>query len=377
MTTVRVPTAASAARTGVVARPRGSRVPWLLVGLAVLVVSLLLALVVGPASVAGPAPITPGDVLASGWHHVSAWLAERGLPVAVAENPLSRVRDAIIWEGRAPRAVAAVLVGAGLALCGVVLQAATRNPLADPYLLGISSGAALGAVAVLVLGVAVPLPVAAFAGAVLALLATLGLAGIGGRLTATRAVLAGVAVGQAAAAGVSFVIFSTAQGDSYRDILGWLMGTFGAVSWSSVLIAAVAVVVLGGALLGFGRTLDAFSFGDVAATALGVHVVRTRWLLLVLSALLTGALVSVSGAIGFVGLTVPHVVRLLLGPGRSGNAAVARTSAAVGGVFLLWADTVARTAFAPLDVPVGVLTALLGAPVFAILLMRSRRRGEA
>ena len=135
--------------------------------------------------------------------------------------------------------------------------------------------------------------------------------------------------------------------------------------------------MLGGVLIGFGRTLDAFSFGDVAATALGIDVVRTRWLLLVISALLTGALVSVSGAIGFVGLTVPHVVRLLLGPTRAGNAEVARTSAVVGAIFLLWADTVARTVFAPLEVPVGVLTALLGAPVFAILLMRGRRRGEA
>ncbi|WP_156254018.1 iron chelate uptake ABC transporter family permease subunit [Pseudactinotalea terrae] len=355
---------------------RRPQVPWLGIGLVVLVLSILVAIVIGPASVTGPAPITPLDVLGSAWHHVTAWLAERGLPVTVAENPLSLVRDGIIWQGRAPRAVTAVLVGAGLALCGVVLQGATRNPLADPYLLGISSGAALGAVAVLILGVAVPLPVAAFVGAVLALLATLALAGIGGRLTATRAVLAGVAVGQAAAAGVSFIIFSTAQGDSYRDILGWLMGTFGAASWSSVLIALVALVVIGGVLLGFGRTLDAFAFGDTAATALGVNVPRTRWLLLVLSALLTGAMVSVSGSIGFVGLTVPHVVRLLLGPTRSGNTAVARTSAAVGGIFLLWADTVARTVFTPLEVPVGVLTALLGAPVFAFLLLRSRRRGD-
>lgn len=372
--TTRLEVSAAAAQQ---AARRRLRVPWLGIGLVVLAVSVLLAIVIGPASVAGPAPITPLDVLGSAWHHLSAWLAERGLPIAVAENPLSLVRDGIIWQGRAPRALAAAGVGAGLALCGVVLQGATRNPLADPYLLGISSGAALGAVAVLILQIAVPLPLAAFVGAVLALLATLALAGIGGRLTSTRAVLAGVAVGQAAGAGVSFIIFSTAQGDSYRDILGWLMGTFGAASWRSVLIALVALVVLGGILLGFGRTLDAFAFGDTAATALGVDVPRTRWLLLVVSALLTGAMVSVSGAIGFVGLTVPHVVRLLLGPARSGNAAVARTSAAVGGLFLLWADTVARTVFMPLEVPVGVLTALLGAPVFAFLLLRSRRQGAA
>ena len=355
---------------------RRSGAPWLLIGLVVLAVSLVLALVVGPASVTAADPITPGQVLGSAWHHLVTWLAELGLPVTVPENPLSPIRDAIIWEGRAPRALTAVLVGAGLALCGVVLQAVTRNPLADPYLLGISSGASLGAVAVLVLGLAVPLTVAAFTGAVLALLATLALAGVGGRLTATRAVLAGVAVGQACGAAVSFVIFSTTKGDSYRDILGWLMGTFGAAQWSSVAIAGTALILFGGVLLGFGRTLDAFAFGDTAATALGIDVVRTRWLLLLLSALLTGALVSVSGAIGFVGLAVPHVVRLLLGPARAGNAAVARTSAVVGAIFLLWADTVARTVFAPLDVPVGVLTALLGAPVFAILLLRGRRRGE-
>lgn len=356
---------------------RRPRVPWLAVGLVLLVVSLLLAVVIGPASVTGPAPITVGEVVGSGWHHLTSWAARLGLPVTPADNPLSLVRDGIIWQGRAPRALTAVLVGAGLALCGVVLQGATRNPLADPYLLGISSGASLGAVAVLVLGLAVPLPVAAFAGALLALLATLALAGAGGRLTATRAVLAGVAVGQACGALVSFIIFSTARGDSYRDILGWLLGTFGAARWSSVAIAGVALLLLGGVLLGFARTLDAFAFGDTAATALGVPVARTRWLLLGLSALLTGALVSVSGAIGFVGLTVPHVVRMLLGPERAGNAAVARTSAAVGGLFLLWADTVARTVFAPMDVPVGVLTALLGAPVFALLLVRSRRRGQA
>lgn len=348
---------------------------WLLVALALLLGSLVLAVVIGPASVAGGItvgpPITPGEVLGSAWHHLATWLSDRGLGIAVPENPLSRIRDAIIWEGRAPRAVTAVMVGAGLALCGVVLQAVTRNPLADPYLLGISSGASLGAVSVLVLGLAVPLPVAAFAGALLALGATLSLAGLGGRLTASRAVLAGIAVGQAASAGVAFVLFSTAQGDSYREVLGWLMGTLGGARWSSAVIAGVAVAVVGVVLLGSVRTLDAFAFGDVAATSLGVRTGRARWLLLVLTALLTGALVSQSGAIGFVGLSVPHVVRLLVGPR---NAAVAPIAAVVGGLFLLWADTVARTAFAPLDVPVGVLTAALGAPVFAWLLLRSRRR---
>ncbi|MFV0251775.1 MAG: iron chelate uptake ABC transporter family permease subunit [Beutenbergiaceae bacterium] len=351
--------------------------PWTVVVALVLLVSLVFATALGPASLPGTSaaagPITAGDILASAWHHLTSWLADRGLGVEVSPNPLSPVRDAIIWAGRMPRALTAVAVGAGLAVCGVVLQAVTRNGLADPYLLGVSSGAAVGAVAVLILGWALPLPIAAFIGAMGALATTLALAGWGGQLQASRVVLAGIAVAQACSAAVALIIFTTAQGDSYRNILGWLMGTLGAARWSSVLIAGIAVVVIGGVLLASGRTLDAFAFGDTSAMSLGIDVTGTRWLLFGLTALLTGALVSVSGAIGFVGLTVPHLVRLLLGPGRGGNGPLLRTSAAAGAVFLLWADAIARSAFAPLDVPVGVLTALIGAPVFAIVLLRSRR----
>ncbi|UFU08406.1 iron chelate uptake ABC transporter family permease subunit [Ruania halotolerans] len=317
----------------------------------------------------GPAAITPADVLGSAWHHALTWLADRGLPLTPPENPLTVIRDAIVWQGRAPRLITAVCVGAGLALCGAVMQAITRNPLADPYLLGVSSGAALGAVAVLLLGVAIALPVAAFVGALLALGATLSLAGIGGRLTPGRTILAGIAVAQACSALVSFVIFSTAQGDSYREIINWLMGSLASANWSSVAIAGAAVVIIGVALLAYGRSLDAFAFGDTAAASLGVHVPRTRWLLLTLTALLTGALVSVSGSIGFVGLVLPHVVRLLVG---ARHVQLLPLAAIGGGIFLLWADTGARTIFDPSEVPVGILTAAIGAPVFAWLLLRNR-----
>ncbi|MFV0426046.1 MAG: iron chelate uptake ABC transporter family permease subunit [Beutenbergiaceae bacterium] len=343
----------------------------------ILLASLIVAVAIGPASLASASavsgPITAMDIVGSAWHHLTSWLSSSGFDIQATTNPLSPVRDAIIWDGRMPRALTAAAVGAGLAICGVVLQATTRNPLADPYLLGISSGASLGAVAVLILGWALPLPIAAFVGAMAALVTTLALAGWGDRLQAGRVLLAGIAVAQACSAAVSLVIFTTAQGDSYRNVLGWLMGTLGAARWSSVLVTGIAVLVLGAVLMGFGRTLDGFAFGDISATSLGINVVATRWLLLVLTALLTGALVSMSGAIGFVGLTVPHVVRLLPGVGP-GNPALLRASALVGAVFLLWADTIARTAFAPLDIPVGVLTALIGAPVFAVLLLRSRRR---
>jgi iron complex transport system permease protein len=266
----------------------------------------------------------------------------------------------------------AAAVGAGLALAGAVMQSLTRNPLADPYLLGLSSGASLGAVGVLVLGIGVVLPLAAFVGAMAALLATLALAGSLGALTPTRTVLAGLAVGQLCAAATSFVIFWSATGDSYREILGWLMGSLGGATWTSVLISGGAVLVVGVALASAGGTLDAFAFGDTAAAALGIDVRRTRWLLLTAVALLTGALVSVSGSIGFIGLILPQATRLLVG---ARHRVLLPLSALLGATFLVWADTAARTLFAPRELPVGILTAFIGAPVFAWILWR--RRGAA
>lgn len=334
-------------------RPRGGALSWWVAGLlAALAASLVLAVTIGPADIA------PADVLASLRHHLG-----------LGGEPLSTIREAIVWQARAPRALTAAAVGAGLAVGGAVMQGLTRNPLADPYLLGVSSGAGLGAVAVLLLGAAVLLPVAAFAGALLALTLTLTLASAGGRLTPTRTVLAGLAVAQACAAVTSFVIFWSATGDSYREILSWLLGSLAGATWTSVAIAGGAVAVVGPALLAAARTLDAFTFGDIAAGALGVHVTRARWTHFVLVALLTGALVSVSGAIGFVGLVVPHAVRLVVG---ARHHRVLPVAALGGAVFLLWADTAARTVFEPRELPVGILTAGLGAPVFALLLWRRR-----
>ncbi len=331
--------------------------------------SLVLALTLGPANTTttGLEPLRPGDVLASAAHHIRTALAELGLAADPGPGPLSQIREAIIWQGRAPRVLTAVFVGAGLALAGAVMQSVTRNPLADPYLLGLSSGASLGAVLVLLLGVGLLLPVAAFAGAMIALLLTLSLGG--GSAAPHRLVLAGVAVAQGLSALVSFAIFTTARGDSYRDILGWLLGSLSGASWASVAIAGAAVALVGTTLLASARTLDAFAFGEVTATSLGVRVTRSRWLLLTASALLTGALVSVSGSIGFVGLVLPHMVRLVAG---SRHRVVLPLAALGGGIFLLWADTAARSIFAPLEVPVGILTAAIGAPVFALLLARRR-----
>jgi len=322
---------------------------------ALLLLSIVAAVAIGPAS------LGLDEVASSVWAHLTG-----------TASPLSPTRDAIVWELRLPRVLTAAAVGAGLALCGGVMQALTRNPLADPYLLGLSSGASLGAVLVLVLGAGLLLPVAAFAGAMAALLATLGLASAIGRITPTRTVLAGLAVSALAGAITSLVIFWAVTGDSYREILSWLLGSLAGARWPAVAIAGVALIVIGLPLLLSGRLLDAFVLGDTAAAALGVPVQGVRWTLLALSALLTGALVSVSGSIGFVGLVLPHAVRLVAGPG---NRALLPLSALVGGLFLVWADTLARTAFDPRELPVGIVTALVGAPVFAVLLVR--RRAEA
>lgn len=284
-------------------------------------------------------------------------------------SPLGTLGDGIVWQLRLPRVLTAAAVGAGLALVGCVMQAVTRNQLADPYLLGLSSGASLGAVAVVLLGIGLLLPVAAFGGAMLALVATLALASSFGPLTPTRTVLAGVAVSSFAAALTSFVIFWTATGDSYREILGWLLGSLAGARWPEAAIAGTAMLVVGVPLMLTGRVLDAFAFGDRSAATLGIPVTGARWALLGAGALLTGALVAVSGAIGFVGLVLPHAVRLLIGPG---NLALLPLSALAGGVFLVWADTFARAAFDPRELPVGIVTALIGAPVFALLLLRRR-----
>lgn len=343
-----------ASRSSVSRRPLAL---WLIALGLLLGASLLGALVIGPADIA------PADVVGSLRHHLG-----------LGGEPLSVLREAIVWQGRAPRALTAAAVGAGLALCGATMQGVTRNPLADPYLLGVSSGATLAAVSVLVLGVSLLLPVAAFGGAMLALAGTLLLAGGSGRLTPTRTILAGLAVAQGCAAATSFVIFWSATGDSYREILSWLMGSLAGSSWTTVAIASAALLVAAPFLLGAARTLDAFTFGDVAAGALGVDVPGVRRWLFVLVALLTGALVSVSGAIGFVGLLVPHAVRLLVGPRHHRLLPVALLA---GATFLLWADTAARTMFEPRELPVGILTAGLGAPVFALLLWRRRRTAPA
>ncbi|HWV86940.1 MAG TPA: iron chelate uptake ABC transporter family permease subunit [Capillimicrobium sp.] len=326
-------------------------------GLVALAASLALAVGIGPAGV----PI--GDV---------AGIVAHRAGLAPAPAGVSPLQEAIVWDLRLPRALLAILVGAGLAVCGAVLQSLTRNPLTDPYLLGVSSGASTGAVLVLVAGVgsgALALSGGAFAGSAVAFALVLALAGRGAGRGDQRIVLAGIAGTQLFAALTAFVVIWSGDAQATRGVLYWLLGSTAAATWTSV---AVCAAVLGAGLAvcaGHARALDAFAFGGDAAATLGVAVARVRVRLYVVTAAVTAALVAASGAIGFVGLVIPHAVRLVCG---ARHRALLAASAVGGALFLLWADTIARTAFAPRDLPVGIVTALVGVPAFALLLRRGR-----
>lgn len=308
----------------------------------------------------GPADIAPQEV----WQTIAYHL---GL---VSESPVTRLRDVIIWELRLPRVLVAAGVGAGLALCGAVMQALTRNPLADPYLLGLSAGASLGAVSFLLLGASLLMPLGAFLGAGAAMAMTLLVTSLLGGATPARAILAGISISAMSAAATSFLIFWSATGDSYREILSWLMGSLSGVIWADAGVVLTAVLVLGVPILFSARALNAFAFGDATAATLGVDIGLTRWTLLGATALLTGVMVSIGGAIGFMGLIVPHVVRLATG---SNHIRLLPVSMLVGATFMIWTDTAARSLFEPRELPVGIITALIGAPIFLMVLLRYRR----
>jgi iron complex transport system permease protein len=321
---------------------------------------------VAAATTIGPAPLGLDEVFLSIAGHL-------GLPV----ESLPALRDSIVWDVRAPRVLLAAIVGAGLAVAGAVLQSATRNPLADPYLLGISSGASVGAVAVLVLGLGAGLGAAALTGGAFvagmaAFLLVLALAGAD-LSSSARLVLAGVAVSQLFSSLTSLILMVGSDADKTRGVLFWLLGSLAGASWSSVVVCAAVVIAGTACCWGLASSLDALAFGTDTAASLGISVRRTQLAVFVVTALMTAALVAASGAIGFVGLLVPHAVRLL---GFARHRHLIPLSALAGAVFLVWVEALARTAFAPQEVPVGVVTALIGVPVFAAIL-RSRRGARA
>ena len=286
---------------------------------------------------------------------------------------LDPIDEGIVWNYRLTRALVAAACGAGLATCGVILQSLLRNPLADPYLLGISAGASTGAVMVALLGVgagAISLSVGAFAGAVTAFALVILLARVSGSASGTgQIILAGIAGSQLFNALTAFLITRSASSEQARGIMFWLLGNLGGVRWPSVWLA-VPVAVLGLVVcLWHRRALDAFTFGADSAASLGIPVRRVQILLVGCAALVTAVMVSIVGSIGFVGLVIPHAARLLLG---TGHARLLPASALGGAVFLIAADVLSRTLIKGQVIPVGVITALVGAPVFALILVGRR-----
>jgi iron complex transport system permease protein len=292
-----------------------------------------------------------------------------GLPTGDWTPP----QEAIVWQVRLPRVLLGMTVGAGLAICGVALQAMVRNVLADPYLLGINSGASSGAAAAILFGAGAgfgqyALSGSAFLGALAASLLVLLIARSGGRVTSIRLLLAGVAVGYALYAATSFLIFASGSAEGARSVMFWLLGSLGLARWDP-LLAVTAIIVLGAAgyLTVLGRRLDILAVGDETAHTLGVSPDRFRLRLLVVVSLAVGVLVSASGSIGFVGLVVPHLARRIVG---AAHVRVVPVSALLGAILLIWADVIARVLLAPQEIPIGIITSLLGAPFLLILIRR-------
>ncbi len=290
-----------------------------------------------------------------------------------AGHVLDPIDEGIVWNYRLTRALVAAACGAGLATCGVILQSLLRNPLADPYLLGISAGASTGAVMVALLGVGagvISLSAGAFAGAVMAFVLVILLARVSGSASGTgQIILAGIAGSQLFNALTAFLITRSASSEQARGIMFWLLGNLGGVRWPSVWLAVPAALLGLAVCLWHRRALDAFTFGADSAASLGIAVRRVQILLIGCAALVTAVMVSIVGSIGFVGLVIPHAARLLLG---TGHGRLLPASALGGAVFLIAADVLSRTLIKGQVIPVGVITALVGAPVFALILVGRR-----
>ncbi|MET1411064.1 iron ABC transporter permease [Roseibium sp. HPY-6] len=287
----------------------------------------------------------------------------------------SKGREAIVWDIRLPRTLLAGFVGAGLAIVGAALQSVTRNPLADPHLLGISSGGAAGAIFALLhtglfLGL-LTVPLLAFSGALLATLIVLGVTHFASATSADRLVLAGVAVSFIIMSFANFLIF---VGDprAAHTVVFWMLGGLGLAQWSHLLFPLGVLCLTVPYLLAKAADLNAMTIGDETASTLGIPVARFRLVVFVVCALITGVMVAFSGMIGFVGLMIPHIARFIVGGSYT---RVLPASLLLGAIFLIWADTLARTVMAPEDMPIGILTGFIGG-VFFIFLLRSRAQNR-
>ena len=325
------------------------------VGVAVLIVAILAGLLIGPVRISAT--------------NVLRWLFSFGqTPVGMSEQ-----EALILAELRLPRVIVAGLVGASLAASGAAYQAVFRNPLADPYLLGAAAGAGLGATIAVAYGptsaIDFTVPIAAFVGALVGvgLAYGLGRSHLGGRATASL-VLAGVAVASFLTAVQTFL--QQQRSETLRQVYTWILGRLGTTGWDDVRLALPSIALALATLWAVRRLLDVIEVGDVEAQSLGLNVTRLRLVVVIAASLATAAAVSVAGLIGFVGLIIPHTVRLMVG---GSYRSVLPLSILFGASFLILVDTLARTVVAPAEIPIGVITAFIGAPFFIVVLRRNRR----
>jgi len=327
---------------------------------ATLVVAVILGLVIGPTSISAQRIL--GDALSH---------------LGIGHSTLASTQSSVVWQLRAPRMVLGLLAGAMLAVAGGTYQGVFRNPLADPYLLGVAAGAGLGATFAIVdiaNAATIPTwtPLLAFAGAMVAVTLTWVIGGRSMRSTTSTLVLAGVAVSALFTSAQTF-LQQQSSAQSIANVYIWLLGSLANASWHSVLIVLPYVVVCATVCVLAGRALDVMSVGDDEARSLGLSVRSVRLLVVAASSLGTAAIVSAVGLIGFVGIIVPHIVRLLVG---TSYRRILPISVVFGAAFLVLADTVARTVMAPSELPLGVVTAVIGAPVF-VLILSVRRMGNS
>ena len=325
--------------------------------LVVLVGSVLFAVTVGSADLTVRQVY---EVILFEWFHI-------GDPATLAQGA---VHD-IVWYIRLPRIVLGVAVGMGLATVGVVMQAVVQNPLADPYILGISSGASLGATAAILLGIGAfgsnSVGVCAFLGALGVSFAVIGLSHLGGRATPVKLVLAGVALSSVCSAISNFIVYVADDPGRFMTVTFWLMGSLAGAEWESNGVIVLVVLLAIAFFLTQSRTLNLMLLGDDTAITLGTNLRRYRQVYLVMASLVVGFVVYASGVIGFVGLMIPHVIRVLFGVDHR---KLLPLSALAGGIFLVWADVVARTILPNAELPIGILISIVGAPAFVLLLVK-------
>lgn len=324
---------------------------------ALLLLSIVLATAIGPVKIP---KMTILEIVAS------------RIPLLDLEaRSASKAFETIIIDVRMPRVMLGVLVGAASAVSGATLQGLFKNPMADPAVIGISSGAALGATAAIVLGVSFgifTIPVFAFFGAAGAVFLVFNIARVGGKVPVDTLLLSGIAVATFLSAITSFLMYIS--GEDLHQIVYWLMGGLWTRSWQHVAAVCIPISLGTAGIYVFSRDMNVMLLGEEASRHLGISVENVKRILLVLVALVAGTAVAVSGIIGFVGLIIPHIVRILLGPDHR---ILIPASALCGAIFLIWADTIARTVASPAEIPVGIITAIFGAPFFLYLLRKRRK----